>query len=395
MRILHTSDWHLGRTLHGVDLGSAHDLFLDHLVDVVEQEEVDAVLVAGDVFDRAYPPVEAVQRLDDVLARLAERTRVVLTSGNHDSAQRLGFGSRLWREQVVVRTQVHDAATPVLLPDRDGHLGARVCCLPYLEPDLVRDALGADVDGVWTPAARSHEGVVGAAMGRVAEAMAAHDATLPSRVPTVVMAHAFVAGGLASDSEREIKVGGVDVVAAGTLEREGVDYVALGHLHGPQELTATVPMRYSGSPLAFSFSEAGHTKGMRLVELGSEGVVREETVDAPVHRALSELRGSLDEITSEAHVAQRDHYVKVTVTDQVRPEHLTARVRDVFPHALVVAHEPPERARVSGVAAERLTRDPSAVLADFVAQVRGVAADPDELAVLTSAWEAARTEEER
>ncbi|HWS58809.1 MAG TPA: exonuclease subunit SbcD, partial [Actinotalea sp.] len=306
MRILHTSDWHLGRTLHGVDLLDHQAAYLDHLVEVVRETRVDAVLVAGDVYDRAVPPVPAVELLADALGRLAAHTRVVLTPGNHDSATRLGFGARLFTERVSVRCRIADIARPVEIPDADGRTGVLVYAVPYLDPDSARHQLadrdrvgadddGADDDGAAVPLVpgRSHEAVLSAAMGRVRRDLAVHRGGSGSRVPAVVMAHAFVVGGQASESERDIRVGGVDSVPAGIFRPVGrdeaapggaspdgtagvdVDYVALGHLHGAQRIGSDdrgPVLRYAGSPLAYSFSERSQRKSSTVVELVDDGV---------------------------------------------------------------------------------------------------------------------------
>ena len=141
MRILHTSDWHLGRTFHGRVLDDAHAAFADHLVELVAAESVDAVLVAGDVYDRAIPPNDAVALLDETLRRLTERTRVVLTPGNHDSARRLGFAADLMREGLIIRARTAGLDRGIILPDADGNDAAIVHALPYLDPDAARELL--------------------------------------------------------------------------------------------------------------------------------------------------------------------------------------------------------------------------------------------------------------
>src|SRR3954451_16032489 len=239
MRILHTSDWHLGRSFHGVGMLDAQAAFLDHLVETVVAEEVDLVLVAGDVHDRALPPVDAIELAGETFARLAATgARTVVTSGNHDSAVRLGYNARLADAAGVhLRTRWQDVGAPVLVEDRHGPVA--VHGLPYLEPDAVRQA--------WALPARSHEAALSGAMQRVR-------ADLDRRGGrSVVMAHAFVAGSaeagatMRSDSERELAVGGLAVVPTSLFTR--ASYAALGHLHGARELTSTV--RYSGSPVAY------------------------------------------------------------------------------------------------------------------------------------------------
>lgn len=386
MRILHTSDWHLGRTLHGVDLLDHQAAYLDHLVEVVRAEPVAAVVVAGDVYDRAIPPVEAVSLLSDTLARLSEHTTVVVTSGNHDSATRLGFGSALMRERVRLRTRVAGLHEPVALTSDDGEL--LVYGLPYLDPDTVRGALAEDgPDGEPRVPARSHEAVVGAAMRRVrADVDARRAAGSRRRLRSVVAAHAFVVGGVASESERDLAVGGVEHVPAGAFA--GVDYVALGHLHGPQRVAgpARTTLRYSGSPLAYSFSELRHTKSTALVDLSADEP-SVELVPAPVARRLAEVTGTLDDLLGAAGEPHVDDWVRVTVTDAQRPTDLYRRVTQRFPHALVVQHRAPEQDRPTGATLVTAAHDPVDVAAQFVRHVTGADATQVEIDVLRRAYE--------
>ena len=403
MRILHTSDWHLGRTLHGVDMVAHQAAFLDHLVEVVVRERVDAVLIAGDVYDRAIPPVPAVELLNDTLARLTEHTRVVLSPGNHDSATRLGFGAQLFRERLAVRAQVAELAVPVEVPAADGSNSALVYALPYLDPDMARHRLAGpetDDDGALIVPARSHEAVTAAAMRRVrADLTGRRDRG--HRSPAVVMAHAFVVGGEPSESERDIRVGGVDSVPLGVLagarqDAARPDYIALGHLHGPQRVGPDLDprqrgpvARYSGSPLAYSFSEMHHTKSSVLIELDEHGVRRIELVPAPQPRRLSEATGTLAELLSPAFAAQEPDWLRVTVTDSVRPRELYAQVKARFPHALVVQHRPVGADHLGPVRAVTTAQDPLEVAADFVRDVTGTSPSEPEVAVLRQAYEAA------
>lgn len=386
MRLLHTSDWHLGRTLHGVDLTVHQQAFLDHLVDVVREERVDAVLVAGDVYDRAIPPVESVAQLSDALRRLAEHAAVVVTPGNHDSAIRLGFGADLMRDRVRVLARVDDLTRPVVLP-AEGH-DVLVYGLPYLDPDAARHALADD----GAPLPRSHAAVLGAAMDRVRADLAARASRAAAggrgAPRSVVLAHAFVVGGAASESERDIRVGGVDHAPASVFD--GVDYVALGHLHGPQRVgdgEGPTVLRYSGSPLAYSFSEARHAKSTVLVDLGPSGAPEVRLVPAPVPRRLTDLTGPLDDLLGAAGEPHLDDWVRVTVTDAHRPADLYRRVRARFPHALVVQHQPPAREAGPRVAEVTAARDPLEVAAEFVQHVSGARPTAAEAAVLRRAYE--------
>ena len=389
MRMLHTSDWHLGRSLHRADLRPAQAAYLDHLVEVVRSEKIDAVLVAGDVYDRAIPPLDAVALCEDGLVRLRDAgARVIVTSGNHDSAPRLGFGSSLVDAAgVYLRTRAGSLAQPVLLADRHGPVA--VYGVPYLEPDAVRADLphppgpSPGHDGAGGAPPRGHAGV----LTRAAECIRA-DVAARGGVRSVAMVHAWVAGGEASDSERDISVGGVGRVPAAVFD--GFSYVALGHLHGQQTLDER--MRYSGSPLPYSFSEAGHTKGSWLVELGADGGARVERVPAPAFRALNVLRGKLaDLLTSAAYDRYEADFLSIVLTDTSRPEGAMERLRQRFPHVLVLAFEPEGGAGGSrGYRAKIAGRDDLTVAAEFVEHVRASPVTPGERELLAGAFEYAR-----
>ena len=390
MKILHTSDWHLGRTLHKVDLHEHQAAFLDWLVDLVEAEGVDVVVIPGDVYDRAVPAVSSVTLLDRALGRLADTgATVVLTSGNHDSPERLGFGRSLMRAGIHLLTDLPGIEHPVSVEDEHGEV--LFFGLPYLEPDRARTELAREGE---EPLPRSHEAVTRAALDRVRE----HAAARPG-ARTVVLAHTFVTGGEASDSERDLSVGGVDSVPAGVLG--GIDYLALGHLHGCQDLTRSVgaPAWYSGSPLAFSFSERSHRKSVLLVELGAPGAEGERAevavrrIETPVPRRLTELRGTLEEI-----LAHRDEHagdwLKAVVTDPARPAHLQEQLREAYPHLLLTEYAPEGRAASAGTPVVRREQNPLEVMDEFLAHVTG--GDPTEAEhdVLDRAYTAVRRQQE-
>jgi DNA repair protein SbcD/Mre11 len=384
MRLIHTSDWHLGRSFHREDLLGAQAQFVDFLVETVVAEKVDAVLVSGDVYDRALPSVDAVALCNDALRRLMRtRTRVVLISGNHDSARRLGFGAELIDEAGVhLRTDPRQVGRPVLLPEPDGSGDLACYPIPYLEPDAVRADLLDEADD-----ARGHAAVLDAAMSRIRADLAGR----PGR-RSVVLAHAFVAGGLASDSERDIAVGGISVVPTSCFD--GVDYTALGHLHGAQALSETV--RYSGSPIAYSFSEEHHRKAVLLLDVPSRAgsPIRVETVPTPVQRPLARLRSTLDDLlTGERWSPFRDHYLQVTLTDNERPREAMVRLRAKFPHTLVLSFEPDTAEDTERSYALRLRgRSDLEVATDFVRHVRSTPSDA-ETALLDDALASVRAHE--
>jgi DNA repair protein SbcD/Mre11 len=374
VRILHTSDWHLGRSFHREGMLGHQAAYVDHLIEVVESERVDLVVVAGDVYDRALPQVDAVALADDTLARLsASGARTVITSGNHDSAQRLGFSARLIDAAGVhIRTDAGSVGRPVLVPTRDGESEVAVYGLPYLDPDVVREP--------WGLPARSHEAALLEAMTRVRADLRGRDKTR-----SVVLAHAFVAGAQPSDSERDISVGGVSRVPTSTFA--GADYVALGHLHGAHTLSDRV--RYSGAPLAYSFSESAQRKGSWLVDLTDDGAVAAEFVEAPVPRPLARLRGTLEELLEDPRLdVHRGSWVEATLTDDARPSQAMERLRRRFPHTLVLLFAPRTALGTGVPLAETRGRSDHEIALDFVREMRGADADPAEAALLQTACDA-------
>jgi exonuclease SbcD len=361
MRLLHTSDWHLGRSLHRASLRAAQEAFVDHLVSVVVEEKVDVVLVSGDVYDRAVPPLEAVELCSSAFSRLRSAgARVVVISGNHDSARRLGFSASLIDASgVYLRTSFSSVEVPVVLD------GVPFFAVPYVEPASVGET--------------SHAGVLASALARVR-------AVAPPQ--SVVLAHCWVAGGEASDSERDITVGGVSRVPVSLFD--GFAYGALGHLHGAQVVTDA--LRYSGSPLAYSFSEASQVKGSWLVDLPASGPVSCAFVPAPVPCRLSMLRGTLSSLLTDASLAgQEDDWLSVVLTDTVRPELAMERLSARFPGVLVLGFAPDGVTRSAESYASRVSGLSDVDVASaFVTHVRGDGASAVEVALLSSAFEAGR-----
>ena len=379
MRVLHTSDWHLGRSFHREDMLGAQAAYVDHLVELVRDERVDLVAVAGDVYDRALPSVDAVALLHEALQRLRDAgVRTVLTSGNHDSARRLGFGSGLMDASGIhIRTDVDALAEPIVCDDEYGPVA--VYGIPYIEPELVRAR--------WELDERSHTAALTHAMNRIRTDLAGR----PGGTRSLVLAHAFVTGGQASDSERDISVGGSAIVPASVFD--GVDYAALGHLHGRQTLGDDGHVRYSGSPLAYSFSEEHQVKGGWLVELGPSGVKDVTFAEAPVPRRLARIRGRIDDLlTGEKWAGYADRWLQVTLTDPIRAQAAMERLRERFPHTLVLGFEPEggEDRDEESWARRIAERSETEIALDFVAAMRGAPADDDERDLLFRAFEAVR-----
>ncbi|GGM69229.1 nuclease SbcCD subunit D [Longimycelium tulufanense] len=374
MRLLHTSDWHVGRTFHGRDLLAEQEEVLSGLAEVVIDQEIDVVLVAGDLYDRAVPSAEAVDTCHRILRTIARAgARIVITSGNHDSAPRLGaFADFAAAGGLHLRTRVSTLQEPVIVTDDHGPVA--IYGIPYLEPDPVRHLFGLDE--------RGHTAVLTEAMNRIRADLAARpDAR------SVVLAHAFVTGGQPSESERPISVGGVEQVPASVFD--GVDYVALGHLHGPQRISERV--RYSGSPLAYSFSEIDHRKSVWLVDLDANGLAAVERRELPVPRRLATVTGLLDDLlTVSAHAPLEERFLYVVLTDPVRPLDAMRKLRERFPHTVRMEWQP-----VGGRATAELSyaeamrgRDDHEVACGFLTDCRGSEPTESERALLKEALEA-------
>ena len=328
MRILHTSDWHIGRTFHGHSTLAALAEVLGALVAQVREHDVDVVLLAGDVFDSATPAAPAYTLLTDTLAAVHDAgAQIIVTSGNHDSAARLGFQSRLLREGIHVVTDPRGIATPITIEDEHGPV--RFFGLPYLEPAIVRQHWAEDAEA---PPLRTQAQTLAHAMSLVRTGQDAH----PGR--SVVVAHCFAAGVDATVGlEREIRQGGIDMVPLSVFD--GADYVALGHIHGRQTLSEGV--RYAGAPLHYSFGEQHKERGSWLVELDADGLADVTWLALPVPRRLVTLTGPLDEILSEENAAAHaDDWVCAVYTDAVPQHEPMRRLRERFPFCALVQHQP-------------------------------------------------------
>ena len=355
MRLLHTADWHLGRSFHNVSLIEDQAHVLRQLVDLAREAEVDAVIVAGDVYDRAVPPPDAVRLLDETLAELAMGLGipVIMIAGNHDSAERLNFGSRL-----LARARCHIfgrlGATPERVVLEDDHGPVHILGLPYAEPSIVRERTGAED-------VHTHD----AAMACLAAAAADQ---VPEAERSILVAHCFVAGGGESDSERPLSVGGAGSVSSAAFKP--FDYTALGHLHRPQ--SAGPNARYSGSLLKYSFSEVGHEKSVSLVELDAAGAVSVEAVALKPRRDMRMIEGAFkDLLAGPGEGESADDYLLVRLTDTQAILDPMGQLRAVYPHVLHLERPALERAAQAPRYRPREGQGDPELFASFFEQVTG------------------------
>ncbi len=384
MRFLHTADWHLGRTLGGFSLREeqAHMLGVE-FPRLVRETRPDAVLLAGDVFDRAVPPAEAVELLDDILHRVVVDlgVPVVMIPGNHDDPRRLAFGARM-----LAAAGLHIGDSPLgrVIRLADAHGEVAIVAAGYASPlALAQQAAGADF--------ADHDAAFAWLAPQLQTLCTTFCTTLctPTR-RRVLVAHAFVAGGTESESERQISVGGTGQIAAHRFA--GFDYVALGHLHRPQAL-AGGRIRYSGSPLAYSSSEAGQQKEVLLVELDAAGAVTTEAIPLRPLRTVRLLRGNFAALHRAAEAVE--DFVVVTLTDALPIADAQRQLAERYPRIIGFGYEeqprPARAVAVAGQAARAL--QPMALFAEFHAAQRGTPLPEAARPVLTAAIAAAEQAE--
>jgi exonuclease SbcD len=382
MRVLHTSDWHLGRLFHGASLLAEQERALARVAAIARDRAVDVVVVAGDLYDRAIPPADAVDLLAQVLQELrAGGAQVVAITGNHDSPNRVGALDPLLRAGGVTLRGRFDATAPVVVTAADGGPDLVVHPVPYLEP------LAAPL--VPRPGSRPRRATQHEVLGRALDAVHA-DLRERGDVRSVVVAHAFVAGAAPSDSERELSVGEVDRVPTSVFD--GVTYTALGHLHRSQEVGPRAA--YSGSLLPYSFSETAPSS-VRVVELAPDGSVEAEVVALGCERPVATVEGRLDALLSDpAHQPAEGAWVRARLQDEVLPRHAMARLRDRFPHTLVLEHLRP--AALAPASDPRRRTGPVTdldLVGAFLAERFGRPVEARETALLEAAFAAVATAE--
>lgn len=330
MKFMHLSDLHLGKRVNEFSMIEDQQYILNQIAEIADREKPDGVLIAGDVYDKSVPPIEAVQLFDDFLVRLAEQSLpVFIISGNHDSAERVAFGSRLMISSGVYLSPVYDGSVkPVTLEDAYGK--ADIYLLPFLKPAHVRRFFPEEVIDSYTEAMRV--------------AIDHLDLDLSRR--NILVTHQFVTGAVRSDSE-EISVGGADNVDAAVFE--AFDYVTLGHLHRAQSVTRET-IRYCGTPLKYSFSEADHEKSVTLVELGEKGQVSVETLPLVPLRDMHEIKGTYEEVTLKRFYEETDYqesYMHITLTDEEDIPDALGKLRAIYPNIMKLDYDN-ERTRTNG-----------------------------------------------
>lgn len=316
MKFIHTADWHLGKLVHGIYMTEEQRYILEEFIELVKKEEPDAVIIAGDLYDRSVPPTEAVELLDEVLYRINVelKTPIVAVSGNHDSAERLSFGSSWYKHsQFHLKGKLTNDFTPITIK------GVHFHCVPYAEPGNVRQILEDD-------SINSHHAAMEAIVKRIEEKMNPDE-------PHVFVGHAFVLGGKTTDSERTLSVGGSGCVGADVFK--SFHYSALGHLHSPDAIKHET-IRYSGSLLKYSFSEASQRKSVSIVEMDGDGSFRLREEVLKPKQDMRELQGLMEELLDPAFYQSQkvDDYLKITLHDEGTLIDPINQLRQVYPNVL-------------------------------------------------------------
>lgn len=321
MKFIHLSDLHLGKRVNEISMLEDQEYILLQIIRIIDGEKPDAVVIAGDVYDKSVPPAEAVLLFDDFLCRLASRDLpVLIISGNHDSPERLSFGSRLMESAGVHFAPVYNGKVqPISLPDRYGSVNFWL--LPFVKPAHVKRYYPDAGIESYTDMLR----------------VAVEHMELDTSARNVLVTHQFVTGAATCESE-ELQIGGTDSVDASVFD--GFDYVALGHLHGPQNVGFN-RIRYCGTPLKYSFSEAAHYKSVTLVELREKGDLQLHAVPLTPRHDLRQLRGTFAQLSDKAAYAGTavDDYLHIILTDEEDVPEAVGRLRVIYPNLMQLSYD--------------------------------------------------------
>ncbi|QDF74885.1 MULTISPECIES: exonuclease SbcCD subunit D [Shewanella] len=366
MKFIHTSDWHIGRQLHNQSLLDDQRHVLSQIVSLAKTHEVDALIVAGDIYDRSVPPANAVALLDEVLNELiALGIKVIMIAGNHDGHERLGFAARQMQSSGLhIVGPLTAEVSPIHLGSASGD--AVFYPLPYAEPATVRQQLDCQVS--------THE----EAMAELLTQVHQDDS---QGLPKVVIAHCFLDGGSESESERPLSIGGADKISPKLFE--GFDYTALGHLHGPQ-YKGTEQIRYSGSILKYSFSEQHQHKSVTLVEL-AQGETSISLLPIEPLRDVRILEGALDELLAQGvKDPGREDYLMVRLLDKHAILDAMGKLRNVYPNVLHLERTGLMAANEQlAIASDHIKKGELEMFKDFFTQVSGEPMSEAQLELIT------------
>ena len=375
MKILHTADWHIGRFLHGQNLLEDQKHLLAQILEIVKSHEVDAVLVAGDIYDRAVPPKEAVVVLNEFIKELSElNIPLVMISGNHDSSERLDFASELLKKSdLFILADLKQVDQPIVLGN--GQVDINIYGIPFASPEVVRDVFDVEV--------KTYDEAHTFLIEKITDSMSDSE-------NNILMSHCFVDGAEESESEKTLSIGGSDRVSYEPMV--DFDYVALGHLHAPQKRVKD-HIRYSGSIGKYSFSEHQQKKGVTLLEFGNKGLKNIQHIDLLPQRNVRILEGSLLDLIEQGKTdPNNDDYIMVRLTDDVALLEPMAKLRAVYPNTLHLEQKKFQTDPLITPKSEQLDKDPFKLVEDFYLQSTNTELSDEQVAILSDILKEIREE---
>ena len=379
MKIIHTGDWHIGKLVHGVHMTDDQKHILKQLVEIIEKEKPQVLVIAGDIYDRSIPPVEAVELLDETLSDiiLKQDISIIAIAGNHDSPDRLGFASKILTDRGLhIRGNISGEINPVRVEDQYGWVDFYP--VPFAEPAVIREVYG-------NHEIRTHDHAMKAVLGRIVDNM-------DSDSRNVCISHAFVMGAEVletSESERPLSIGGSEYVNVDYYE--DFDYVALGHLHRPQKVKHE-KIRYSGSLLKYSFSEARQKKSITIVDMDRQGNIEYELRELKPLRDLRIIKGDLKSLMDRQiySLGNTDDYIMASLTDRGELMDPIGRLRAIYPNILRLEREQFDREAgedKTSAGDEFSQKNPVELFCEFYENMSGEEFDGDKQEIVTNVYE--------
>ena len=362
MKFLHLSDLHIGKRLKEQSFIEDQQYILDKIVEIADREKPDGVIIAGDIYDKSVPSAEAVALFDRFLTNLSQmKIKIYAVSGNHDSAERIAFGAALMKQGGVYFSPVYNGSI-MKITEEDEYGRINIFLLPFVKPSQVREFFPETEINDYTAAVQA----------------ALSELDIDESERNIIIAHQFVTGASKCGSE-EVSIGGLDNVDGSVFEK--FDYTALGHIHGQQSMNGG-KMRYCGTPLKYSFSEAGHTKSVTVAEFAAKGSLSIQEIPLVPKRDMRDVCGKFEDILVNSD--KSDDYVRVILSDENEILNAAGRLRHIFPNILEICYSSRHKAvyEIQAANDDDIRNNPEAVFAQFYYEQKGRMPDEEESAIM-------------